>query len=269
MIFALLLGGQIYGFIGAFIALPIAAVLRETVVYLRRHLVLEPWPRAPAVALAGRRDARARTCPECGAALAPGRGALRRLRDRAGRRRRGRGRGVGRAVVTAVATAPVALTADGVSKAYGERRALQGVSFSAHRGERIAIIGPNGAGKTTLLQILAGSLQADRRLGVARGGRDRLGPAAARALHQALGGREPAPVRAARARAPTSTAPSSGCSTRPGCATARATSSARCRAATASASTSPSACSPSPPCCCSTSRPRRSTRASASACGRS
>jgi ABC-2 type transport system ATP-binding protein len=53
----------------------------------------------------------------------------------------------------------LALTADGVSKAYGERRALQGVSFSAHRGERIAIIGPNGAGKTTLLQILAGSLK--------------------------------------------------------------------------------------------------------------
>ena len=51
------------------------------------------------------------------------------------------------------------ITADGVSKAYGERRALQGVSFTAHRGERIAIIGPNGAGKTTLLQILAGSLR--------------------------------------------------------------------------------------------------------------
>ncbi|HYH91289.1 MAG TPA: AI-2E family transporter, partial [Solirubrobacteraceae bacterium] len=33
VIFALLMGGQIYGFIGAFIALPIAAVLRETVVY--------------------------------------------------------------------------------------------------------------------------------------------------------------------------------------------------------------------------------------------
>ena len=67
VIFALLLGGQIYGFIGAFIALPIAAVLRETVVYLRRHLVLEPWPRAPAIALAGRRDRGRRACPECGA----------------------------------------------------------------------------------------------------------------------------------------------------------------------------------------------------------
>jgi len=62
-------------------------------------------------------------------------------------------------VSSVAATAPVALTADGVSKAYGERRALQGVSFTAHGGERIAIIGPNGAGKTTLLQILAGSLR--------------------------------------------------------------------------------------------------------------
>jgi predicted PurR-regulated permease PerM len=43
VIFALLLGGQLYGIIGAFIALPIAAILRESVVYFRRHLVLEGW----------------------------------------------------------------------------------------------------------------------------------------------------------------------------------------------------------------------------------
>lgn len=43
IIFALLLGAEIYGIIGAFIALPLAAVGRETVVYLSRHLVLEPW----------------------------------------------------------------------------------------------------------------------------------------------------------------------------------------------------------------------------------
>jgi predicted PurR-regulated permease PerM len=43
VIFALLLGGQIYGLVGALVALPIAAVLRETVVYLNRHLVFEPW----------------------------------------------------------------------------------------------------------------------------------------------------------------------------------------------------------------------------------
>jgi predicted PurR-regulated permease PerM len=43
VILALLLGGELYGFVGALVALPIAAVLRETVVYLRRHLVFEPW----------------------------------------------------------------------------------------------------------------------------------------------------------------------------------------------------------------------------------
>src|SRR3954451_5868799 len=53
VLFALLLGGQIYGFTGAFMAVPTAAMLRETVVYLRLHLVLEPWPRTPSVALAG------------------------------------------------------------------------------------------------------------------------------------------------------------------------------------------------------------------------
>jgi ABC-2 type transport system ATP-binding protein len=54
--------------------------------------------------------------------------------------------------------APAALRADSLSKAYGDRRALQDVSFTAAPGELIAIIGPNGAGKTTLLQILAGAL---------------------------------------------------------------------------------------------------------------
>lgn len=43
VIFALLLGGHMHGLVGALVALPIAAVLRETAVYLRRHLVLEPW----------------------------------------------------------------------------------------------------------------------------------------------------------------------------------------------------------------------------------
>jgi predicted PurR-regulated permease PerM len=47
IIFALLLGGELYGIVGAFVALPVAAILRETVVYLRRHVVLEPWTRAP------------------------------------------------------------------------------------------------------------------------------------------------------------------------------------------------------------------------------
>lgn len=47
VIFALLIGLQLYGMIGALVALPIAAVLRETAVYLKRHLVLERWGRTP------------------------------------------------------------------------------------------------------------------------------------------------------------------------------------------------------------------------------
>jgi len=77
VIFALLLGGQLYGILGAFIALPIAAILRETTVYLRRHVRVEPWD-LPAVAPAGPsvvaepppvapEKAAAPRCPECGA----------------------------------------------------------------------------------------------------------------------------------------------------------------------------------------------------------
>jgi predicted PurR-regulated permease PerM len=47
VIFALLLGLQVRGVIGALIALPVLAILRETVIYLRAHLVLEPWSKAP------------------------------------------------------------------------------------------------------------------------------------------------------------------------------------------------------------------------------
>ena len=72
VIFALLLGGQLYGIIGAFIALPIAAVLRETVVYFRRHLVLEPWDTPTAAQLAARASPSPERCLECGGELPPG-----------------------------------------------------------------------------------------------------------------------------------------------------------------------------------------------------
>jgi predicted PurR-regulated permease PerM len=71
VILALLLGGQLYGFIGAFVALPIAAILRETVVYFRGHLRLEPWD-LPAAERAQANAERERHCPECGAACPPG-----------------------------------------------------------------------------------------------------------------------------------------------------------------------------------------------------
>jgi len=43
VIFALLFGLELYGIIGALIALPVLSVLRETVVYLSRHLTFERW----------------------------------------------------------------------------------------------------------------------------------------------------------------------------------------------------------------------------------
>src|SRR6202011_5428285 len=47
VIFALLLGLQVNGIVGALLALPTLAVLRETAVYLSRHLTLERWERTP------------------------------------------------------------------------------------------------------------------------------------------------------------------------------------------------------------------------------
>jgi predicted PurR-regulated permease PerM len=47
VIFALLLGLQLYGLIGALVALPILSILRETVLYLSRHLTFESWDRTP------------------------------------------------------------------------------------------------------------------------------------------------------------------------------------------------------------------------------
>ena len=47
----------------------------------------------------------------------------------------------------------------GVSKAYGNFMALDGVSLSIAEGELVSIVGPNGAGKTTLVNVLTGLLK--------------------------------------------------------------------------------------------------------------
>jgi predicted PurR-regulated permease PerM len=72
VIFALLFGAELFGIMGALVALPTAAVLREVVVYLREHLVLEPWGTAGPLAVAGGEGLPppGRRCPACGAGSA-------------------------------------------------------------------------------------------------------------------------------------------------------------------------------------------------------
>jgi ATPase subunit of ABC transporter with duplicated ATPase domains len=53
------------------------------------------------------------------------------------------------------------LEAQGISKAYGPKQVLSGVSLSVRRGEKVGVIGPNGLGKSTLLKILVSRLEAD------------------------------------------------------------------------------------------------------------
>ena len=53
------------------------------------------------------------------------------------------------------------LTVKGVTKRFGDRLALNEVSFSVQRKEVLGLIGPNGAGKTTLFECLAGLIPAN------------------------------------------------------------------------------------------------------------
>jgi ABC-2 type transport system ATP-binding protein len=48
-----------------------------------------------------------------------------------------------------------------LSKSYGARRAVDGVSFQVNRGQTVGLLGPNGAGKSTTVSMICGLLHAD------------------------------------------------------------------------------------------------------------
>ena len=49
----------------------------------------------------------------------------------------------------------VPLQIEGLTRSYGERPALSGVSLTLAQGRTLVVFGPNGAGKSTLLRVLA------------------------------------------------------------------------------------------------------------------
>ncbi|HEY0078397.1 MAG TPA: energy-dependent translational throttle protein EttA [Pyrinomonadaceae bacterium] len=55
----------------------------------------------------------------------------------------------------------VVIEAEGVSKAYGDRLLIDGMSFKLPPGGIVGIIGPNGAGKTTTFRMITGQEQPD------------------------------------------------------------------------------------------------------------
>lgn len=54
-----------------------------------------------------------------------------------------------------------AIEVSDLSYAYGDVRAVDGVSFAVAQGEILGFLGPNGAGKSTTIKMLTGQLQPD------------------------------------------------------------------------------------------------------------
>lgn len=54
----------------------------------------------------------------------------------------------------------MSIVAEGVTKLYGEQKALDNVTFGVKTGEIVGFIGPNGAGKSTMMKIITGFIPA-------------------------------------------------------------------------------------------------------------
>ncbi|HEX8898677.1 MAG TPA: ABC transporter ATP-binding protein, partial [Chthoniobacterales bacterium] len=53
------------------------------------------------------------------------------------------------------------IRAENLTKNYGRKPVLRGISLEARQGEVTLMVGPNGAGKSTTVKILAGLIRAD------------------------------------------------------------------------------------------------------------
>jgi len=60
-----------------------------------------------------------------------------------------------------VTAGAAAIVVEGLTKRYGDRTVVDGVSLMVERGELVALLGPNGAGKTTTVEIIEGYRRAD------------------------------------------------------------------------------------------------------------
>src|SRR6478735_4062068 len=57
---------------------------------------------------------------------------------------------------------PAAILLEGVQKAYGAVRAVDGLDLAIAPGEIVAVLGPNGAGKSTTTEMITGLTEPDR-----------------------------------------------------------------------------------------------------------
>jgi len=57
-------------------------------------------------------------------------------------------------------TTPEAMiVAKGLTKVYGDFKAVDGIDFTVTRGESFGLLGPNGAGKSTTMKMIAATSQ--------------------------------------------------------------------------------------------------------------
>lgn len=61
-------------------------------------------------------------------------------------------------IIFAQQTSPMSIEIKGLTKIYGEQKAVDHISFSVNKGEVVGFLGPNGAGKSTTMKIITGYL---------------------------------------------------------------------------------------------------------------